>query len=183
MVTGLRHACRCLAITAALCLAACTSPADPDPPPSSAPSSGVVTASSGVVAAPSAVPSSAAAATGLPPAADGSRLSACKDGRCEVVVSQEKTITLNRSIGLYAVAVSRIQGDEIGLFASMRSGGSFACDGDPRCQVSVQGASGQLPPSAQFVAHPGARLEVAKLRIEVVAVADDEAVLRLSTGK
>ena len=168
---------------AALGLAACTSTADPVPPSASAavaPPAVPTSAAAPSASAPSAAPSAPAV---LPKAADGKRLSACRDGRCEVVVSAKKSIELSGSLGLYAVAVHQVKGDEIGLFASLRGGGKFSCDGDEECQVSVQGASGQYPASAQFTAHPGARIEVAKLRIQVVAVVDKQAVLRLTRGK
>ena len=166
----------------ALGLAACTSSADPAPiSPGAAVSPSVVPTSA---AAPSATaPSAPAAPAVLPKAADGKRLSACRDGRCEVVVSAKKSIELSGSLGLYAVAIHQVKGDEIGLFASLRGGGKFSCDGDEECQVSVQSGSGQYPAPAQFTAHPGARIEVAKLRIQVVAVVNKQAVLRLTRGK
>lgn len=171
---------------AALCLAACTSSADPDPPTTGAAVSASPVPTPAASAPASAAPTASAAASApavLPAAADGKRLSACRDGRCEVIVSAKKSIELSGSLGLYAVAVYQVKGNEIGLFASLRGGGKFSCDGDEECQVSVQGASGQYPASAQFTAHPGARIEVAKLRIQVVAVVNKQAVLRLTRSK
>ena len=175
---------------AALCLAACTSSADPDPPTTGAAVSASAVPTSAAApsasAPASAAPTASAAASApavLPAAADGKRLPACRDGRCEVIVSAKKSIELSGSLGLYAVAVYQVKGNEIGLFASLRGGGKFSCDGDEECQVSVQGASGQYPASAQFTAHPGARIEVAKLRIQVVAVVNKQAVLRLTRSK
>ena len=121
--------------------------------------------------------------TAVPSAADGDQLSACKDGRCEVVVTLLSTIQLNSETNLYAVAVSSIDNDEIRLFISMRGDNSFGCDDDDRCQVSTQGRSGQNPPWVRFSAHPGAHLTVAKLNIQVIAVLDEKAVLRLTLGQ
>ncbi|WP_202989401.1 hypothetical protein [Paractinoplanes lichenicola] len=100
-------------------------------------------------------------------------------------MSREKSIELPRSSGLYAVAAYDVKGDEVGLFFSVRPGGSvtFSCDKDDRCGVSVRGESAQLPASAQVDAHPGAELHVAKVNVKVVAVADGKAVLRLTVAK
>ena len=107
------------------------------------------------------------------------------DSKCEVVVSRKSTIELPRSSGLYAVAVYEVKGDEVGLFFSVRDGGgiTFSCDGDDRCDVSVRSGTGQLPPSARIDAHPGTVVQVAKVKLEVIAVAGGRAVVRLTAAK
>jgi hypothetical protein len=164
-----------------LTLAACTTSPAPDP---AGPTSPAASASSaGPSATPTGSPTPTPAATALPAAADGTRLSACRDGRCEVVVTADKAIQLDDRFGIYALHVVSVQDDEVALFAPMiGGGGSFGCDGDDRCQVSVVGASGEYPANANLTAHPGARLAVGKLRISVLAVAQRKAVLRLTTA-
>lgn len=132
-------------------------------------------------AAPSASPTPPPTPAGLPDAADGSRLSACRDGRCEVVIGEEKTIQLDQRLGLYSLTVFRIEGDEVMLAAAMPGGGNFACEGDDRCEVSIQGGSGGVG-TGHFTAHAGARLLLAELRVTVVAVAQNRAVLQLSNS-
>jgi hypothetical protein len=98
-----------------------------------------------------------------------------------VLVKQGSKINLNKSLGLYALTVRTIRNDEIGLSAGVRgTGAKVACDGDDRCKVSVRADNGRT--SAGFTAHPGAELLVAKLDVEVVAVAGGEAVLRLTVS-
>jgi hypothetical protein len=114
-------------------------------------------------------------------AADGTRLQACADGACEVLVKQGSKINLNKSLGLYALTVRTIRNDEIGLSAGVRGAGAkVACDGDNRCKVSVRADNGRT--SAGFTAHPGAQVLVAKLDVKVVAVSGGEAVLRLTVS-
>lgn len=179
MVSKVRFVCCVVTALVVSALAACTAgseqgaaaptspgtPATPSAPPSPSPS-------------PSPTPTPAP--TVLPKAADGTRISACRDGRCEVTVSAGKVIQFNQSLGLYSVNVYSIKGDEIWLLAAMTGGGAFSCDGDDRCQVSIQGATAQAPGTGTFVVHPGARVQISKVRITVTAVVRGKAVLRLA---
>jgi hypothetical protein len=183
VVSKVRFVCRLVTASAVLALAACaagsepgaagsTSPAAPASPPSSPSPSPSPTAT------PS--PTRPPAPTVLPKAADGTRLSACRDGRCEVTVSAGKVIEFDQSLGLYSVNVYSIKGDEMWLLAAMTGGGRFSCDGDDRCQVSIQGATAQVPATGTFVVHPGARVQMSKVRVTVAAVVRGKAVLKLT---
>lgn len=159
-------------------LAACSPGGEPEA--GSAGSGSPTPTADAPAASPTPTPSPSPTNAGLPDAADGSRLSACRDGRCEVVVGAEKTIQFDRRLGLYSLTVFRVEGDEIMLNVAMRDGGNFACEGDDRCEVSIQGGSGGG--SGHFTAHAGARLLLAELRVTVVAVAEGRAVLQLSNS-
>jgi hypothetical protein len=181
VVAKVRFVCWLVIASAVVVLAACaagsepgaarpTAPGTPATPPGSASPSPTATPS----------PTRTPAPTVLPKAADGTRLSACRDGRCEVTVSAGKVIEFNQSLGLYSVNVYSIKGDEIWLLAAMTGGGRFSCEGDDRCQVSIQGATAEVPATGTFIVHPGARVEMGKVRFTVPAVVRGKAVLRLT---
>lgn len=167
-----------------LTLAACAAGSEPDaagPTSSGTPTTPATpSASPSPSSSPSPTVTRSPAPTVLPKAADGTRLSACRDGRCEVTVSAGKVIQFNQSLGLYSVNVYSIKGDEVWLAAVMTGGGTFSCDGDDRCQVSIQGATAQAPGTGTFVVHPGARVQMSKVRITVAAVVRGKAVLKLT---
>jgi hypothetical protein len=52
------------------------------------------------------------------------------------------------------------------------------CTGDDRCQTSFVGTT---PPTVYATGHPGAKITVNKVTIEVAAAANGRAILRLST--
>ena len=162
-------------------LTACAGGADPYAAGSTSPGTPATpSASPSPSPTPTPSPTPKPALTVLPKAADGTRLSACRDGRCEVTVNAGKVIQFDQSLGLYSVNVYSIKGDEIWLLAAMTGGGTFSCDGDDRCQVSIQGATAQVPGTGTFVVHPGARVQMSKVGISVTAVVGGKAVLSLT---
>jgi hypothetical protein len=184
MVNIVRFVCWLVTTPVVLALAACAAGSEPGTARPTSPGTAATTppASPSPSPSPSLTPSPTPtpAPTVLPKAADGTRLSACRDGRCEVTVSAGKVIQFAQSLGLYSVNVYSIKGDEIYLLAAMTGGGSFSCDGDDRCQVSIQGATAEVPATGTFVVHPGARVQMGKVRIKVSAVVRGKAVLRLT---
>ena len=119
-------------------------------------------------------------ATTVPPAADGADLAACVDGTCEVTVSPNALIDTAQSFGVYPIRVGPIGADDVTLVVAMVNGGTFGCDGDDRCGVSITGESATSPAIAQFTGHAGAQVTAVGLLVEVVAVAAGVALLRLS---
>jgi hypothetical protein len=136
VVSKVRFVCWIVTASAVLALAGCSAGSErdavgPASPGTPATSSGSPSPLPSPTATPS--PTRTPAPSVLPKAADGTRLSACRDGRCEVTVSAGKVIMFDQSLGLYSVNVYSIKGDEIWLLAAMTGGGRFSCDGDDRC--------------------------------------------------
>jgi hypothetical protein len=112
-------------------------------------------------------------------AADGGNLAACADGTCEVRVGGQATIPVNPALGVNTVMVMSVTGDEVSATVTFSSGSLVVdCTGDPRCGTSVVGST---PPAAFLTGHRGAVITVNQLVIEVAAVADGAAILRLRT--
>lgn len=93
---------------------------------------------------------------GLPAAADGTDLRACRDGRCEVQVSPHDRIPAPSGMGIDTITVTAITADGITLTGT-----------GPGTVVSV-GWGG-----------PGETSYLNDLAITLVAVADGRAVLRI----
>ncbi|WP_329259292.1 hypothetical protein OG417_22315 [Actinoallomurus sp. NBC_01490] len=132
-------------------------------------------------ASPSARTSSRSAAPSPTPrqAADGTKLSACEDGTCEVTVTGRARIPVNRKSGLASLKVRSITSGEIrltGIAASTPTGYSFAtsCGGDASCSTSVDNDK------ADVTARAGAEITLNRLLIRVTSIAGGSAILRLS---
>ena len=111
-------------------------------------------------------------------AADGTRLSACEDGTCEVKVTGPTRIPVNRKSEIASLKVSSISSEEISLTAiaaSTPTGYTFnsSCGGAP-CTSSVDNDK------ADVKAHAGAEITLNRLVIRVTSLADGSAILRLS---
>lgn len=168
---NVRHAAIRLPIgTAVLCAlaAGCTSDT-PETEPSRATSTASSTPSVEVSAA--TTPPTAP----LPRAADGSNLDACEDGRCEVLVDKATTIPIDaRRLDVDGLRVESIEQDTVKLAVIASELYSFSTDGDSSRIVSQMG----LTPGATGPA--GTVVTANRLRVEVVAVANGAAVLRLT---
>ncbi|WP_165974940.1 hypothetical protein [Nonomuraea deserti] len=105
------------AVTVAGLLTGCGAPAEETASPAAAPATSPTSPapsspapSSPVASSPSATPSPTASS--LPKARNGTKLRACRDAKCEVLVSDGRTITLDARWGLAPVQVS-VENDSV----------------------------------------------------------------------
>ena len=99
------------------------------------------------------------------------------DGTCEVRVRRQARIPLAPALGVSAVTIMSVKGDEVEATATM-AGSSFLveCTGDERCQTTVVGST---PPTVFLTGHPGALVTLNQTVVEVAAAADGAAILRV----
>lgn len=115
------------AVTVAGLLTGCGSPAEETASPADAPATSMTSpaASSPAASSPSASPSpsvtSSPTASSLPKARNGTRLRACRDAKCEVLVSDGKTIRLDARWGLSPVEVT-VEDDSVTFHSVTQSG-------------------------------------------------------------
>jgi hypothetical protein len=110
----------------------------------------------------------------LPPAADGSNLAACEDGQCEILVAGPTTISVGAHLDVDGLHVESIEQDTVQLAIPASQIYSLSTDGDSSRIVSKLGST----PGATGPA--GLVFTVNRLRVEVVAVVNGAAVLRLA---
>ncbi len=117
----------------------------------------------------------------VPVAADGTNLGACTDGTCEVRVDRPASIPLAGRFGVAQLRVEVIGPATVTFRMVDAPGGgtSFACD-HPSCSMSVVGQSAAAPAMATGSAGLGARLTMNRIRVELAAVSDGYAILRLA---
>ncbi|MGH3760365.1 hypothetical protein [Actinophytocola sp.] len=157
-----------LLLTAVLVVPACTTR-----------TGGAAPATSGTASSPTTTTTSATTAPPAPTAAaDGGNVAACRDGACEVRLTGRTVIPVAPAAGITELAVESITGDEVSTALTL-AGNTFDmnCEGDERCQTSFVGTT---PPVGFVVAHPGARVTINRLVVEIPAAADGTAILRLS---
>jgi hypothetical protein len=140
-------------------------------------------------AAPTAPPPTAPASTAAaapPPAVDGSDVSACQDGVCEVRVNTPTAIPLDPRFGLGNLRVVSVAQDSVTVTAEFIRGSSFdgQCGGPtpPGCSsgsISVTGASDTEPAVIQINGTAGYRVSLPALVIDTETVQQGVAVLRL----
>jgi hypothetical protein len=115
----------------------------------------------------------------LRPAADGTRLNACKDGTCEVRLTGPAKIPVAPKAKVASLKVKSFGPSEISLTAiaaSTPTGYEFSssCEGDPRCTTSMDNDK------VDVTAHTGAKVTLNRLAVQVVSVTTGSAVLRLT---
>ncbi|MGQ0841795.1 hypothetical protein [Actinokineospora sp.] len=123
-------------------------------------------------------------ATTPPPtaAADGTDLTACADGTCEVRIAGEAGIPVAPASGIAFFQVAEVTADAVSMaFVAGPGSFSFGCDGDARCESSVVGASAGSPAIAYATGHQGARFTANRLTAAVIAVGGGSAILRITT--
>ncbi|WP_157862307.1 hypothetical protein [Wenjunlia vitaminophila] len=126
----------------------------------------------------SAAPTGAASSSPLPlpahRAADGSDVSACGDGRCEVRVGPGTALPVPRRLDVTGLEVSSVSADRVGLTGQNLGNSSYGSCSGLYCHTSSSNGA--------FRVTLGPRSTVIEnsLRVEVVAVEDGAAVLRLS---
>ncbi|MFI7452919.1 hypothetical protein ACIBQX_35920 [Nonomuraea sp. NPDC049714] len=140
-------------------IAGCGSGAEPTASPAAAPtrSPAAPASSSPTASSPPATP--LPRATPLPKAKNGTKLRACRDARCEVLVSDGQTIKLNDTWGLWPVKVT-VEDDSVTFSTGTASG----------MQVTM---SEQTPDQ-------GGPSTVDGLDFEVLAVQGKKAVIRIT---
>jgi hypothetical protein len=142
---------------------------------------GCTTSVAGTAAPGDILPTTTTTTTTAPPtAADGADLAACVDGTCEVIVAPDAVVDTGQNFGVYPIRVGPIGADDVLLVVAMINGGTFGCDGDDRCGVSVTGQTATEPAIAQVTVHAGAQVTAVGLTIDVVAVSDGHAIIRLT---
>jgi hypothetical protein len=121
--------------------------------------------------APSPTPSAPAST-----AADGTDLGACEDGTCEVRIDSSSSIELDGGLTVESLEVASIDDTTVALRLEGVPGGgiSSGCvSTGGTCDISSTGESAEASLS------PGSVLTVNELAIEVVAISDGAAILRL----
>jgi hypothetical protein len=122
-----------------------------------------------------------AAPSTLPVPADGTTLTACADGTCEVRVDGPVSIRVPSKFKVGPVSVTSVGNGVVSLAITvLGSGFSLSCDVPDTCEASVVGSSAQSPAMGQITGRTGARATINGLVVEVVAVVDRSAVLKLT---
>lgn len=112
-----------------------------------------------------------------PTAADGTNLSACKDGRCEVEVTHPVKIPIDRRrFKVDLVRVKSIKDDEISFSISTLPPSTLGCNGDDNCHTRVAFGT---PDTGRVTAHAGAVVTANRIAIRVMSVGNGSAILRL----
>ena len=170
-----------LAAVAALTLVGCGSSADEPQADASQPAPASPT--------PSSSPSASPSAASIVPV-DGTDLDACVDGACEVEVEASagaaEEIEFDARVGIDTLYVHRIEDGEIGFIAIMTATDlAFTCPDDETlvCEGAFTGSrSPDGPKTANVTAGLGARITLNDFALEVLAVDDDRAVVRIGTA-
>lgn len=103
---------------------------------------------------------SSARTTAPPPAADGSNISACYDGECEIAVSKPVRIPLDGRSGFDAVAVEAIEPAKVRFHVAFPNGSG----------------SGSASPGSTVTFNSG----TGSIRITVIAIDSGTAVIKIS---
>jgi hypothetical protein len=111
----------------------------------------------------------------LPPAADGADLKACEDGRCEVLVDRPTTVSIGAGLDVEGVIVEAFEQDTVKLAIVASQVYSLKTDGEDPSRI--RSGIGLTP---TVTGPAGTSITANRLRIEVVAVADGAAVLRMT---
>jgi hypothetical protein len=83
----------------------------------------------------------AAKPTPTPTAKDGTDLSACADGSCEIEVRAGQQVATPAGMGMKSLKVTRIASDRVELAGQGTGGGSGGCYGNPPCSVANKGGA------------------------------------------
>jgi hypothetical protein len=144
-------------------LAAC-SPDSPVPDRPSAPAS----------VAPTVVTTSSASSAPVP--ADGTNVRSCRDGRCEVSVSDRAKVPLPARSGLGTVEVVAIDGTSVTMVVPL-TGTAFDSDGG--CSPFITGPGAGSSGYATMSCAKGDRSVINKVSFEVLDITGGSAVLRV----
>lgn len=121
-----------------------------------------------------------------PPAADGTDLSACRDGTCEVRIDGAATIALDERYGLSGISVTSVANGAVLFTTSLTRSSSFDtdCPGPATTcasgSVTTVGKKGDDPASIQITAPVGYVSRFPALTVEPRAVVGSAAVLRVA---
>ncbi|RKR92944.1 hypothetical protein BDK92_7433 [Micromonospora pisi] len=142
------------------------------PPPNSSPSDVGATA-----VVPTTPAATSAAPTAAPTAADGTTYAACRDGNCEVAVSEPVEIRLR---GSGVLAVRKVLPDGVDFDMTLASGASSNGTLKGNCTLTFTDGGGGSSCSAGPVGPPKPRSGTTALQL--VSVTDGVIILRLVTG-
>jgi hypothetical protein len=106
-------------------------------------------------------------------AADGTDPDACEDAKCEVKVKAGWSVALHR-YRVDELTVESVRQNELNLTLALPEGEfDMFCDVDPECLTNIAGTY------AVVVAHPGARLNINGITVDVVSVGGGSAIVRI----
>lgn len=118
-------------------------------------------------------------AVAQPTAKDGTNLQACSSGYCEVQVRAQDKIPLKPGLGINSLQVESILEGTITFLSTFRNSISGSCSGAERCSSESSVGSGRMG-TGRHQASAGATLTLNQLRIDVVAVTGEFAIIRLA---
>jgi hypothetical protein len=106
-------------------------------------------------------------------AADGTDPDACEDAKCEVKVKAGWAVALPR-YRVDELTVESVSQNELNLTLALPEGQfDMFCDVDPECLTNIAGTY------AVVVAHPGARVNINGITVDVVTVGGGSAIVRI----
>lgn len=162
-VSGPGRRARAAALLIGLAVAGCASPVPGDAAP----------ARDGAPTPAGAASSSAAA----PAAADGSDVSACRDGDCEIVVTAAAEIPLDPMFGVNRLAITAVSGTTVDAVAETGSGVSSRVTGGGRVVSRSRGGGSTVEISRL---RPDSTATINRISFRVVSVSGASAVLDVS---
>lgn len=118
---------------------------------------------------------SAASPTALAPA-DGEDPSACLDGSCEIRVTAPVTVPLPAHFGVGPLTVTAIDAGTVTMVLPL-TGSQLSKEGD--CSAGITGPTANAPAHVDMTCRAGANAVVNDMNLEVVAISDRSAVLRI----
>jgi hypothetical protein len=109
-------------------------------------------------------------------AADGTDLSACKDGTCEVKVTRPVNIRMDvRRFKVGTVRLMSIKDDEVSFTITLPASGQFNFS----CESTIVGATAESPAMGHVTGHAGALITANRITIQLVSIGNKSAILRL----
>ncbi|MFJ4406038.1 hypothetical protein [Streptomyces sp. NPDC088910] len=112
----------------------------------------------------------------LPVPSDGTDTELCRDGRCEVRVTEGDTIPVPARSGVGRLTVTSVGGHTVMLTAPLIQS---QFDSDGGCQMSVTGPSDEDSGSTDLTCEAGTKGRVNKLSLQLLGVVGRAAVLRI----